>query len=202
MLKKIDENPRSAAIFYGVVGSTIASIIWVIAPTIFKWLGNSTLQIIIDFIDKRYSRAASLETINYSFYILTILFVIYAIFLVELVQRLNKIDSGKTLVSTKTSGQQNDYFPKYFRITINILFPLSILWGLFQISGEIIVLNAISDFKQDTRIIRPYIEEKELNVIVSDWSQMRTSKEYNKIYERINSVADKNKLTLNKRKLY
>ncbi len=85
---------------------------------------------------------------------------------------------------------------------IQFVIPLYILYGLVQISGEVIVLNAITDFKQHILIITPYIEKEEKEKLLSQWSQMRSIDDYNKVYERLVAVAKEHNLKLYKNRMY
>jgi len=75
-------------------------------------------------------------------------------------------------------------------------------WGLLYFAGEAIVLNAITDFKQYVRIVTPYIEPKEKELLISDWSQMREFADYNNIYKKLAEIAKVNNLKLYKNKQY
>lgn len=71
-----------------------------------------------------------------------------------------------------------------------------LLWALLFLAGESIVLNATSDFKQHVRIVAPYINEQEEEILLSEWSQMDSLKDYNDIYKKLGTIAEENQLML------
>jgi len=56
--------------------------------------------------------------------------------------------------------------------------------------------SIITSFDQHVRIIAPYIEIREKDVLMSDFSRMQSKKDYERIYEKINKIANGNNLTL------
>jgi hypothetical protein len=201
MLKKIDTNPKAFAIFYGAVGSILASLIWAFAPSFGDWLGTSTLGVLVDFVNARYIRAATLEPVNYSFFVLTAILVVFAVLWFEIAGRIKK-----SLLGTSDNEVEKKEPPPWMKklayIFIQFVIPLYIFYGLIQISGEVIVLNAITDFKQHMLIVTPYIEKEEKEKLLSQWSQMRSIDDYNKVYERLVAVAKEHNLKLYKNRMY
>ncbi|WP_115334695.1 hypothetical protein [Shewanella baltica] len=84
MFKKIETSPKASAIFYGSVSSIIASAILGGAPFLWDWLTASTLGVLIDFVNGCYIRAATLEAVNYSFFVLTAMFVVFVVLCFEI----------------------------------------------------------------------------------------------------------------------
>lgn len=201
MFKKIDTNPKAFAIFYGAVGSILASVIWAFAPSFGDWLATSTLGVLIDFINARYIRAATLEPVNYSFFVLTAVFVVFAVLWFEIAGRVKKSLFGAP-DDEPEKKEPPAWMKKIAYFFIQFVIPLYFLYGLIQISGEVIVLNAITDFKQHILIVTPYIEKEEKEKLLSQWSQMRSIDDYNKIYERLVAVAKEHNLKLYKNRMY
>jgi hypothetical protein len=204
MLKKIDLSPKAFTIFYGAVGSIIASMIWKFAPTFGDWLAVSSLGVLVDFVNARYVRAATLESVNYSFFVLTSFFVVFAVIWFEIVNRLKNIfsDNNKINVGKKIKSEPSPIVKKIIYRLIQFITPVFIIYGLFQIFGEVIVLNAITDFNQHIRIITPYISKEENDKLISQWSQMRSLNDYNKICEKLSTVAQANDLKLYRNRMY
>lgn len=196
MFKKIETSPKAFAIFYGSVSSIIASAIWGGAPFLWDWLTASTLGVLIDFVNGCYIRAATLEAVNYSFFVLTAMFVVFVVLCFEILGRIKK-----KLFEKEAETEKKD-LPLWMKKGVYIFFQTitipSILYGLIQISGEVIVLNTITDFKQHMLIVTPYIEREDKDMLLSQWSQIRTMDDYNKVYERLIDVANKNNLKLYK----
>lgn len=200
MFKKIETSPKAFAIFYGSVSSIIASAIWGGAPFLWDWLTASTLGVLIDFVNGCYIRAATLEAVNYSFFVLTAMFVVFVVLCFEILGRIKK-----KLFEKEAQTEKKD-LPLWMKKGVYIFFQTitipSILYGLIQISGEVIVLNTITDFKQHMLIVTPYIEREDKDMLLSQWSQIRTMDDYNKVYERLIDVANKNNLKLYKNRMY
>lgn len=200
MFKKIETSPKAFAIFYGSVSSIIASAIWGGAPFLWDWLTASTLGVLIDFVNGCYIRAATLEAVNYSFFVLTAMFVVFVVLCFEILGRIKK-----KLFEKEAETEKKD-LPLWMKKGVYIFFQTitipSILYGLIQISGEVIVLNTITDFKQHMLIVTPYIEREDKDMLLSQWSQIRTMDDYNKVYERLIDVANKNNLKLYKNRMY
>lgn len=200
MFKKIETSPKASAIFYGSVSSIIASAILGGAPFLWDWLTASTLGVLIDFVNGCYIRAATLEAVNYSFFVLTAMFVVFVVLCFEILGRIKK-----KLFEQEAETEKKD-LPLWMKKGVYIFFQTitipSILYGLIQISGEVIVLNTITDFKQHMLIITPYIEREDKDMLLSQWSQIRTMDDYNKVYERLIDVANKNELKLYKNRMY
>lgn len=200
MFNKIETSPKASAIFYGVVSSIIASAIFSGAPFLWDWLTASTLGVLIDFVNGCYIRAATLEAVNYSFFVLTAMFVVFVVLCFEILGRIKK-----KLYEKEAETEKKD-LPLWMKKGVYIFFQTitipSILYGLIQISGEVIVLNTITDFKQHMLIVTPYIEREEKDMLLSQWSQIRTMDDYNKVYERLIDVANKNNLKLYKNRMY
>ena len=201
MFNKIDTNPKAFAIFYGAVGSILASLIWAFAPSFGDWLATSTLGILIDFVNARYIRAATLEPVNYSFFILTAILVVFAVLWFEIAGRIKKSLFGSQ-DNERVKNEPSPWVKKLAYLFVQFVIPLYILYGLLQISGEVIVLNAITDFKQHILIVTPYIEREEKEKLLSQWSQMRSIDDYNKVYEPLVAVAKEHNLKLDKNRMY
>jgi flagellar biosynthesis regulator FlbT len=70
------------------------------------------------------------------------------------------------------------------------------------LAGESIVLNATSDFKQHVRIVAPYINDQEEEIILSEWSQMDSLVDYNNIYKNLTAIAKEHELVLKRNQNY
>lgn len=203
MLKKIESNPKIFAIFYGAIGSIAASAIWALAPPFGDWLAHSSWGVLVDFVNTRYARAATLQPLNYSFFMITIGLVVCAVLWLEIATKAKKVLLGTgehMLPAPKAEPPRLVKTVAY--IFIRFVIPLYILYALIQLAGEVIVLNAITDFKQHLRIVTPHLDINEKDLILSQWSQMRTIDDYNKIYERLVAVAHEKNIKLYKNHMY
>ena len=205
MFKKIDSNPKTAAIVYGTVSSILASAIWQFAPSFNDWLSASSISVLVNFVNARYARAATLEGVNYSFFVLTAVFVALVVLWIEISSRIKKrffSDEAQKKDKVQEKNEPPSWQKKIIYFMIQFWIPLYLFYGLIQISGEVIVLNAITDFKQHMLIVAPYISKDEKDKLFSQWSQMRSLDDYNKIYERLKVVAKINNLRLYRNRMY
>lgn len=207
--KKINSDTRSAAVFYGVIASLLASAVIKYSPFALTITGQYTLGALTNFIDSRYAKAATLEHTNYSYFLLTVIFAVIVIAWMEISSKIKKnlkksTDSAASEVEEsfdKPNPETPKWVPKAFLVA-RIIIWLHLSWGLLYVAGEATVLNAITDFKQHVRIVTPYIEPKEKDLLISDWSQMRELADYNNIYKRLAEIAKENDLKLYKNKQY
>lgn len=207
--KRINSDTRSAAVFYGVIASLLASAVIKYSPLALTVIGQYTLGVLTNFIDSRYAKAATLEPTNYSYYLLAVIFVVIVIAWIEMSSKIKK-NLKKSETSTALSAEEpaNDsspetskWVPKLF-LGARIIIWLHLSWGFLYVAGEATVLNAITDFKQHIRIVTPYIEQKEKDLLISDWSQMREIADYNNIYKKLVEIAKEHNLKLYKNKQY
>ena len=204
MLKKINSNSKAFTIVYGAIGSIVASAILHLAPIIADWLAGSSWGVIVNFINHRYEAAATLEPMNYSFFILMALFVVITMLWFEIAGRLKKklFGTSERSVPIEVIDGPSRTAKVVLYSFIQFVIPLYLLYILVQISAQVVTLNAITDFRQHMRIVAPYITEEESKQLFSKWSQMRTVEDYDAIYKRLSQVAESNKVRLPKNHLY
>lgn len=201
---KIHSDFRLTAIFYGAIGSLLATAIWTYSPSLLSWLGEYTFGLLKNFIDSRYVKAATLEPSNYSYFILLILFVIIVIGWLEISSRI-KNDLVNNPKEKKDNNKKSEPIPKWVPkafLGVRVLIGFYLFYGLLFIAGESTVLNSITDFKQHIRIIEPYITPEKKSKLVSQWSQMRSLKDYNAVYEELLKIAKEKNIKLYRNKQY
>jgi len=207
--KRINSDTRLAAVFYGVIASLLATAVIKHSPTALTIISQYTLGALTNFIDSRYAKAATLEPTNYSYLLLTVLFVAIVIAWMEISSKIKKNLKKPTILTISTEEESIEkskpenpkWVPKAF-LGFRIIIWLHLSWGFLYVAGEATVLNAITDFKQHIRIVSPYIESKEKDLLISDWSQMRKLDDYNDIYKKLVEIAKENDLKLYKNKQY
>jgi hypothetical protein len=195
MLKRFDSSPRTFAIIYGAVGSIVASALWALSPAVLDWLSSSTWGIFVRFINRRLEAAATLEPVNYSFFVLTVIFIIAAILWFEIAGRLKKALLGSVepvpIAEVKALSRTTRLVAYGF-----MQLWVSLYFALMLIVGQVTTLNAMSGFNQHMRIVAPYVTQDESRLLLSKWSQMRTTEDYDAINERIAQIAKANSLRL------
>ena len=202
---KIHSDNRLIAVFYGTISSIIGSLIINYSSTILSWLGKYTFGALTKFIDSRYAKAATLEPTDYSYFLLLLIFVVIVIAWIEITSAVKKKLSNTPESETKQTpeGETNSpswVVPAFVVLRIFVWFYLG--WGLLYVAGESTVLNSVTDFKQHIRILSPYIEPTEKDLLISEWSQMRSAEDYDNIYGKLGSLAEKNNLTLYRNRQY
>lgn len=194
-LSLIDSNAKLSLIFYSMV--TMA--IWENSSFVLSWLGKSSLNYFINFIDSRYAKAATLEPTDYSYFIILTIFVGLAVGWFEVSGKITKSikveEHSIKLNESEESKPTPSWVPKVFTLVKTVIYTY-LMYGLLIIAGESTILNSITDFNQHIRILTPYMTENDRELIISEWSQMRSSKDYQKIYDQLVAVADKNEIKL------
>jgi hypothetical protein len=204
--RRLHSDNRIAAVFYGAIGSLLASAIVKYSPSVLAVVGEYTFGFLTKFIDSRYAKAATLEPTNYSYFLLALIFVVIVIAWMEISGTVKKSLSEKSAQEVEEpKNNDNAQPPKwvpaaFFGIRILVWFYLA--WGLLYVAGESTVLNATTDFKQHVRIVSPYIESKEKDLLLSEWSQMRGIDDYNNIYKKLIEISKENELTLYRNRQY
>jgi hypothetical protein len=60
----------------------------------------------------------------------------------------------------------------------------------------------INSFKHHIRVVSPYIDEQEKELIISGWSLMKSSSDYDVVYIKLNEIAKSNNIELPENKVY
>ena len=55
-------------------------------------------------------------------------------------------------------------------------------------------MNFYNKFSRDITKIAPYVEERDIKLLQSDWVRMRSKSDYDEIYEKINEIVETNEL--------
>lgn len=208
ILNKIHSDVRLSAIFYGVTSSLVATTLWNYSWLFLNFVGEYSFGFLQGFVDSRYAKAATLEITNYSFFMIAISFIVMAIGWFEISKKIKKDFNRKQedCEDKDISKERSENIPHWVAqkvfLIMRIIISIFLLNGLLFITGEVIVLNAISDFKQHLRIVTPYLDDKEKDLIISDWSQMRSLDDYNEVYKVLLEVAKENKLKLYRNRTY
>lgn len=87
-----------------------------------------------------------------------------------------------------TSSKRNVSITKYLLIIFSSLY---LSYYLFQVN----IHNKNIFFNNRLEVISPYIEQKQIVELKSDWARMRNVNDYNRIQERIKSVYKVNGIT-------
>ncbi len=194
---RLESNPRFFTFFWGALGSFAVWIIVEYSGVLLFFLGTGTHSFLSDFIDSRFEKAAILLPTTYSYYILIIVFLIFVLGWSQISSKVS--ETFKKEVKEKDEIKNSKATSKWEYIafkTVNVVIWLFFLIALLFISGESIVLSAVSDFSQHNRIIAPYIDDQEEEKIMSKWSQMESLEDYNNIYNQIVDIAKENNLKL------
>ena len=194
----------------GIIGGIVASAIFLyfIQP-ILEY--SSHLLINISnifgnaFSDRLYQQIAHLETQDNAFILVMVLFgmisgVLFSvgIVLMSANYRAHKKDGANEKEKPKAVKRNS----KVLKHVLPILIFLLSIFPVISALSIFIQLSTISSFKQHIRIIAPYITNQEEEVIISQWSQIRSKSDYQFIYRKLEGIAIKNKVTLPDNKIY
>lgn len=104
---------------------------------------------------------------------------------------------GATLVSGANGrGLDTQVIPR----PVAIIGFLMVSYALLMLSYAAFTYNLqhgiITSFDQHVRIIAPYIEGREKEMLVSEFARMQSESDYLRVYEKINKIANENDLIL------
>jgi hypothetical protein len=88
------------------------------------------------------------------------------------------------------------------KIITTIFLIITILFCLVHISTKAYQLSLISSFKQHMKVIAPYIDEQTEEFIISEWSLMKNSSDYDDVYYKLNKIAKTNNIELPENRVY
>lgn len=194
----ISENKNS--LYVGIVGSLIWQIILFIIDIVPN-VGSNIFETIENLL---YSFAATMSidrmiSILFSFIIGCILGmgtckIFYFI--------VNKINSIKNKIFIKHEFDKTEYeeFKHKLNKSLNTLSLLSIIITII-LGFDMFAFSLKIEFDLDIASIKPYISNEKFDTLISEWTQMKTKEDYNKIYSTIKQVQKENKLTSAKENL-
>jgi hypothetical protein len=150
------------------------------------------------YIDMLYSQIAHLEIMSFGFFFFFIVFVALICISVGLIiyQWTNDVAPEKI---EKESISKNILRKK---VITTLLLLFSAMYFTVQISTKLYQLSLISSFKQHLAIIAPYIDEQKEELILSQWSLIKTNEDYEAVYIKLTDVAKNNKLDLPTNTIY
>lgn len=80
---------------------------------------------------------------------------------------------------------------------INFILTLLVcVFLLTSLNSTLFQLRIVSSFNQHLTAISPYISQQEINILRSQWTQMRSEDDYKIIYSQLNSIAKQNHVRL------
>ena len=77
---------------------------------------------------------------------------------------------------------------KMIKISVCTGIIVFIISNIISIAIEIKINEKINKFEIDKKIIAPYINDKELIILESQFHQMKNQKDYNDVYMKINNI--------------
>lgn len=195
----IRDNFKSITI--GIISSLL--FLYLFQP-ILDFIGKNLINILsycgAKYSDDFYSKISHLELIDFSFYWIVIVFWIIGvstgrIFMKGFISLFKKEETleDSDHSKTKTKLQQFAFYCLNLFISIFIIFFLS---------TKIYQLKLITSFNQHMRIVAPYVSEQAEEELYSQWSLMNKAEDYTTVYEKLNSIASRNNITLPENKIY
>ena len=101
--------------------------------------------------------------------------------------KISEMREKRKLIENKKKSSK--IFLKIFQTLVAILF----LYGMVMSD---IKLKTIQSFDQKIRIITPYVDQTKKNMIISKFSQMKTSEDYHSVMTEIQQIAKENNIEL------
>jgi len=150
------------------------------------------------YIDLLFIQIAHLEIMDFGFLFYILLFSL--IIGVSLGLLSSKWRSSRSKGETGEELKESSVLRK--KIISTIFLTVIILFCLVQLSTKAYQLSLISSFKQHVQIIAPYIDEQKEELILSEWSLMKSSSDYDTIYFKLNNIAKINNVKLPENRVY
>lgn len=112
----------------------------------------------------------------------------------------------RKVIRERESNANQNFFDKIYDYRINLLRKSWFIWFFVlytMFTGTILILdltkqnyinNAVTNFEQLSKIIRPYIDEKEEVEYSSKFSQIRNKEDYVKLVSKLGNIAKDNNL--------
>ena len=181
------------AIFCSLVGSILYSLLNLVSSQFLRFLSKYSLGLLTNFVDAKIRQAATLETMNYSFFILVLLFLSLFLLVFLIYMRKDKINQIRNEI---IKGNSSNKIKKVLGILFNLGIIIFFLCGMLFVMGESMILNDIANFKHNLRILSPYMTVTEKEMIISEWSRMNSFSDYKNIYKKLNKLAKDQNLEL------
>lgn len=194
----IYENKNS--LYVGIVGSLIWQIILFIIDIVPN-IGSNIFETIENLL---YSFAATMSidrmiSILFSF----VMGCIFGIGTCKIFYFIvNKINSIKNKIFIKHESDKTGYeeFKHKLNKSLNTLSLFSVIITII-LGFDMFAFSLKIEFDLDMASIKPYISNEKFDTLISEWTQMKTKEDYNKIYSTIKEVQKENKLTSTKENL-
>ncbi|HCE1609394.1 TPA: hypothetical protein NJY97_004589 [Vibrio parahaemolyticus] len=199
---------HKAAIYCGIIASLI--IIYAIEPLlgwVIEFVSYALSLLGLAYKDRLYQNLATMESTNYAF-LLSVVFVIAPVVLASLfmlaehVKNIVSDEDRKTSSSPRKKGSLLlTRRSKVVSLIMCMFFVVNILVGIDIIARYQFHWDNLTRFNHHMRIVTPYLEPGEKEMIISDWSRMRNESDYDEIYKSLESIAKANKLILPDRRI-
>ncbi|WFC15294.1 hypothetical protein [Aeromonas salmonicida] len=108
-------------------------------------------------------------------------------------------------INSTTNGSDETISSTYRnkkRMLYSIIMIVFSIFIVVHLSTKAYQLSLIGSFKQHMRILAPFITSEQEKIIISKWSLMNGSNDYDEIYAELNSIAKNNNIILPSNKIY
>jgi len=197
------DKERRAGIVTGVIATML--FIYLLQPILnFVSILVTRVSTIVSsaYVDQIYKEAASLETQNYAFLLILFLFGLLSMLFFTVGIRLVV---GKKLIRSTFRPIGEALFNRdhpILRIGFGVFQILIAIFYLVIASANYTQLSIIATFQQQMRVVAPYISDLQGEQLYSQWSQMRSKKDYDSINNKLHAIALQHQLELPENALY
>ncbi len=201
--------PMNKGLKQGVIGGIMASLVvfYFLRPIIdvFLVIIRETARLTSSaYYDRIFVQAAMLEERNYAFYVvmLIVMPISVTLFAVSLRYFLGAFRTSPPShqlprIATFVRSHRKPVF------TFAVVFALAnLVFGAVVMSGNELQLRLMTSFKQHMRILAPYLDESQEELIFSEWSRMQGERDHRQIMVKIASIAETNGVALPGNKIY
>lgn len=191
----------------GIIGGLISAIVfWVFIGPILsfssKVIMNIGSKVYSSFVDGQYERASLGEPESSAYWLQFFILIMMSGFftgtyVVILRARLKKRPKKRQGIKFPLS-----FLARRWLITYTLLLILIYFGAIMTLWSSWFNIKVTTSFKHHMRIVAPYLAEEEEELVWSEWAQMKNRADYNKIYEKLIIVANRNHIELPENPVY
>ena len=193
---------NSTSISIGLISAVI--FLYILQPML-EFFGNKIVSVGTclgaSYVDEIYAQVSHLEIMDFGFLLFSLFIITPVAFMTGLTISLffKKVDVEKNDVVDKKEILPITLRKKILLILLLLIFHVLLL---SIISTKAYQLSLVSSFKQHMRVVAPYIEAQEEEILFSKWSLIKNKSDYEEVYFMLENIAEKNDIKLPENKIY
>ena len=189
----------------GIIVAIVSTMIFLyLLQPMLEYVGNIVIQagslLSSTYVDEIYTQIAFLEIQDSAFTLLAITFGVLGGITTMMAVFIWFPPKKKNDNISDSSNNTKENLQK--KILVTALLASVSLSVIIHVSKDLYQLKVITSFKQHFRILSPYISEQQEEKLLSEWSLMKSSGDYDLIIKKMHNIADENNIVLPDNRLY